>query len=86
VVEHPDTVAEQDGRDEHDDLVEHTRFEALPGDLGTKDTDVLVACGGVGRGDGAVAITDEGAPGTGVSAEHLIRCPIPASNEPAAQG
>ncbi len=59
-VEQPDAVAEQDGRDAHEDLVEHTRVEALPGNLGAKDADVLVTCGGLGRGDAAVEVTDEG--------------------------
>src|SRR6266545_2543161 len=59
-VEQPDAVTEQDGRDEHEDLVEHTRVEALLGGVGAEDVDVLVSRGGLGRGDAAVEITDEG--------------------------
>src|SRR6266508_2023233 len=59
-IEQPDAVAEQDGRDEHKDIVEHTRVEALPGNLGAEDVDVLVTRGGLGRGDAAVEVTDEG--------------------------
>jgi hypothetical protein len=47
-VEQPDTVAEQDGRDVHEDLVEHTRIEALLSGVGPGDVDVLVNGGGLG--------------------------------------
>jgi hypothetical protein len=47
VIEQPDAVAEQDGRDAHEDLVEHTRVEALPGDAGAEDVDVLVTRDGL---------------------------------------
>jgi hypothetical protein len=36
MVEQPDAVAEQDRRDTHQDLVDHARVEALPGDLGAE--------------------------------------------------
>jgi pyridoxine 4-dehydrogenase len=41
-VEQPDAVAEQDGGDAHQDLVEHTCVEALPGGTGAEDVDVLI--------------------------------------------
>lgn len=43
VVEQPYAVAEQDGRDEHEDLVERARVDALAGDLGAQDVYVLLA-------------------------------------------
>ncbi len=64
-VEQPDAVAEQDGRDAHQDLVQHARVEALLSDAGAED--VVVACGGLGGGDAAVEVADEGDAGTGVS-------------------
>lgn len=54
MVEQADTVAEQDGRCEHEDLVEHTRVEALRSGVGAEDVDVVVTRGGLGRGDAAV--------------------------------
>lgn len=60
VVEQPDAAAEHDGRDDREDLVEHTRLEALLSGAGAQDVDVLVTCGGLGRGDAAVEVADEG--------------------------
>ncbi|MDB5058454.1 MAG: hypothetical protein JWO59_1926 [Chloroflexi bacterium] len=83
VIEQPDAVAEQHRHDAHEDLVDHSRLEALPGDLGADDVDVLVARGGFGRGESAGEVTDEG--GTrhrrvgGVVGEHeLWSAPTPA--------
>ena len=59
-VEQPDTVAEHDGGDEHQDLVEHTRIEALLGRVGAEDIDVLVTGSGLGCGNAAFEVADEG--------------------------
>ncbi len=44
VVEQPDAVAEQNGRDAHEDLVEHTRVEHCRAMLAPR----MLSCGGGG--------------------------------------
>jgi hypothetical protein len=60
VVEQPDSVAEHDGRHAHEDLVEQARVDALVGGAGAEDVDVLVTRGGLGHGDTALDVVDEG--------------------------
>ena len=45
MVEHADAVAEHYRGDAHQDLVQGAGFEALSGDVGAEDVDVLVARG-----------------------------------------
>lgn len=66
-VEQPNTITEQHRRDAHEDLVEHTRLEALLGDGGAENVDALVPSGGLRRLDTAGEVADEGDPGTGSS-------------------
>src|ERR1035441_68737 len=89
-VEQPDAVAEQDGRDAHEDLVQQTRVEALPGGAGAEDVDVLVTRGGPGRGDAAVEVTDEGdiryRGVRGMAGKHELRSVPPPAERPAFLG
>ena len=62
VVGQPDTVAEHDGSDAYEALVEHSRVEALPTDAGAEDVDVLVA----GRGAPLPRSRTKVMPGVGV--------------------
>src|ERR1039458_3323039 len=66
-VEQPDAVAEQDGRDAHEDLVQQIRVEALPGGAGAEDVDVLVTAAALAAATPLSRSPTKVTSGTGVS-------------------
>src|SRR6185312_7377500 len=59
MLEEPDTVAEEDRLDVHQDLVELAQLEAAAGDLGAEHTDVLIPRRVTRRGDRPAEVVDE---------------------------